>query len=280
MRVLCLGFALSVALNIFQVLTRQEVQLCAKANTVVVASSPGLDTFVSSDRSGRGGRRRSGGRRRARTPKVHLDEDHVPAPMVPERGPTDVTMIARVQSLFAPRKELLLVLGVMSAEQLPAVGGVGDPKLHAGDPKARARRARAREYYQRLGVAEVLVKFFVDGAWLLKQTQPEPDDVVGIPSFGNYALELCGGWGHADLPGTCTTKEARLMSKARGWWRVARQWPARYYGQTDDDCGILTLPATLALTLTLRPSHPHSPITTQPSPCPHAPPSTLTLTPP
>ena len=91
---------------------------------------------------------------------------------------------------------------------------------------------------------------------------------------------LCGGWGHADLPGTCTTKEARLMSKARGWWRVARQWPARYYGQTDDDCGILTLPATLALTLTLRPSHPHSPIATQPSPCPHAPPSTLTLTPP
>ena len=92
-------------------------------------------------------------------------------------------------------------------------------------------------------MAEILVKFFVDGAWLRNQTQPEPDDgpanswlltlalalaltltltptlknrnpdpnpnpcpnphqVVGIPSSGKYALELCGGWGHADLPGT------------------------------------------------------------------------------
>ena len=245
MRLLCLGLALSVALNIFQVLTRQEVQLCAKASTVVVAPLPGLS---SGDRGGRGGRGRAGARRRVHTPKVRMDDGREQAAMIPERGPTVAHTIAG-----APQEqELLLVLGVMSAEQLPAVGGVGDPKLHAGDPKAKARRARAREYYKRLGVAEILVKFFVDGAWLLNQTQLEPDDVVGIPSFGNYALELCGGWGHADLPGTCTTKEARLMSKARGWWRVARQWPARYYGQTDDDCGILTLPlSTLVLTLTL-----------------------------
>jgi hypothetical protein len=265
MRIICLGLALSVALNIFQVLTRQEVQLCAKAHTVVVAPLPGLR---SGDRGGRGGGR-GGARARRRaphTPKVRMDDGHEQAAMVPERGP----MIAG-----APHQELLLVLGVMSAEQLPAVGGVGDPKRHAGDPKAKARRARAREYYKRLGVAEILVKFFVDRAWLSNQTQqPEPDDVVGIPSFGKYALEVCGGWGHADLPGTCTTKEARLMSKARGWWltltltltltpltltrtltlltltltltmskargwwRVARQWPARYYGQTDDDCGM------------------------------------------
>ena len=248
MRLLSLGLALSVALNIFQVLTRQEVQLCAKVSTVVVAPPPGLSSGDRGDRGGRGG---AGARRRAHTPKVRMDDGHEQAAMIPERGPT----VAHIGA-GASQQELLLVLGVMCAEQLPAVGGVGDPKLHAGDPKARARRALAREYYKRLGVAEILVKFFVDGAWLLNQTQLEPDDVVGIPSFGNYALELCGGWGHADLPGTCTTKEARLMSKARGWWRVARQWPARYYGQTDDDCGILTLPLStlVSLTLTLTPT--------------------------
>ena len=102
------------------------------------------------------------------------------------------------------------------------------------------RRARLRAHYRRhaAGATSTLVRFFVDASWLANQSaahaglQAEDlSDVVGVA----HELEgwrTCGGWGSADAPGSCATREAQVMSKARGWWRVAARWPARFVGKT------------------------------------------------
>ena len=75
--------------------------------------------------------------------------------------------------------EVLLVLGVMCTEN------------------ARERRDRARAHYQKLGVPGILVKFFVDGAWLRQQSEREADDVVAIDSVGKARRGPCTSRPHA-----------------------------------------------------------------------------------
>ena len=67
------------------------------------------------------------------------------------------------------------------------------------------------------------------------------------------AWRTCGGWDNDDSPGGCATREAQVMSKARGWWRVAAQWPSRFVAKTDDDC-FIDLPRLSAL-LRAMPTH-------------------------
>ena len=100
---LVLALALSVALNIFQALTRQEVQLCAKATALAVAPPPGLRS------SGLGGGGGGGGATaplslaralpRANSPKARADDghDHAQAALLPEPGP----IVAKVRSSYS-----------------------------------------------------------------------------------------------------------------------------------------------------------------------------------
>ena len=101
---LVLALALSVALNIFQGLTRQEVQLCAKATTVAVAPPPGLSSSRHGGGGGGGGTARVGSARalpRANSPKARADDahGHGQAALVPEPRPT----VAKVRSGVANR---------------------------------------------------------------------------------------------------------------------------------------------------------------------------------
>ena len=140
--------------------------------------------------------------------------------------PSRVQQPPMVVPLRAPRRrahepqQLLLVLGVMCTE-------------HRHD-----RRVWLREHYRRRGTAAVEVRFFVDAGWLSNRSRAgvhDEGDVVGV-AHELEGTRMCGGWGSDDAPGSCATREARVMAKARGWWRVAARWRARFVGKTDDDC--------------------------------------------
>ena len=103
---LVLALALSVALNIFQVLTRQEVQLCAKATALAVAPPPGLSSSGPAAAASSELNPAAAGATaplisaralpRANSPKARADDGHghAQAALVPEPGPT----LAKVRS--------------------------------------------------------------------------------------------------------------------------------------------------------------------------------------
>uniref|UniRef100_A0A7S0LQY0 Hexosyltransferase n=1 Tax=Coccolithus braarudii TaxID=221442 RepID=A0A7S0LQY0_9EUKA len=121
----------------------------------------------------------------------------------------------------------LLVLGIMCTES------------------AFSRREILRVHYTAVSIPPgVLIRYFVDA---LSMAHNLEKDMAHIDALGNFALPICRGLASSDAPGSCTTKEARRMSKARGWWLWAlKNIPSRFYGQTDDDC-IIDLPRLAAL---------------------------------
>ena len=152
---------------------------------------------------------------------VHMTP-RVQQPPVPLRPPPRRRHepLGRGTTVAVAAPQLLLVLGVMCTE-------------HRHD-----RRAWLRQHYHRHRHTAVEVRFFVDAGWLSNRSRAgihDEDDVVGV-AHELEGTRVCGGWGSDDAPGSCATREARVMAKARGWWRVAARWRARFVGKTDDDC--------------------------------------------
>ena len=94
-----------------------------------------------------------------------------------------------------PRTEAAFVLGVVCTETRPE------------------RRAWLRSFYAKH--PGILVRFVLSDDWLARQPGRPASDEVGVP----------------------VTREpgAHCVDKSFGWWRIARRWPAAFYGKTDDD---------------------------------------------
>ena len=73
----------------------------------------------------------------------------------------------------------------------------------------------------------VLIRFVLDAVWLKKQPPHRVhEDMIGVPM---------------------TQRSHRHCAhKMVGWWKAAGQWPARFYGKTDDDA-VVDLPRLVPL---------------------------------
>ena len=138
------------------------------------------------------------------------------------------------------------------------IGAVCDEKRH--DYRYRLRRL----YAPYVASGAILARFVVssererDLKWRRKEmaangsTGDAVDDLLFVPAAGLATmLEMADCPGHAAGTRRCFSgrtpfREAHCAHKSMGWWRAAGQWPARWYGKTDDDA-VIDLPPLMHL---------------------------------